>query len=136
MAHSVVASHSVGKMATDKIFGANALAVKAAAQFGKENVTNATIGALLDDKEQLVCLPTVEKVFRSVPITEIINYAPIAGLPDFLNAAMDHVFGDSKPEAFTRAIATSGGSGVLHHAIWNYSEMHDTVLTTDWYWGP
>ncbi len=136
MAHSVVASHSVGKMATDKIFGANALAVKAVAQFGKENVTNATIGALLDDKEQLVCLPTVEKVFRSVPITEIINYAPIAGLPDFLNAAMDHVFGESKPDAFTRAVATSGGSGVLHHAIWNYSEIHDTVLTTDWYWGP
>ena len=136
MAHSVVASHSVGKKATDKIFGANALAVKAAAEFGKDKVTNATIGALLDDNEQLVCLPTVEKVYRSVPITEVINYAPISGLPDYLNAAMNHVFGESKPDAFTRAVATSGGSGVLHHAIWNYTEIHDTVLTTDWYWGP
>lgn len=136
MPHSVVASHSVGKFATDKIFGANALAMKAVAQFGKDKVTNATIGALLDDNEQLVCLPTVEKVYRSVPITEVVNYAPIAGLPDFLNAAMTHVFGDSRPDAFTRAVATSGGSGVLHHAIWNYTELHDTVLTTDWYWGP
>ncbi len=136
MAHTVAASHSIGKVATDKIFGANALAVKAVAQFGKEKVTNATIGALLDDNEQLVCLPTVEKVYRSLPITEVINYAPIAGLPDFLNAAMTHVFGESKPDAFTRAVATSGGSGVLHHAIWNYTELHDTVLTTDWYWGP
>ena len=136
MGHTVAASHSIGKVATDKIFGANALAVKAVAQFGKDKVTNATIGALLDDNEQLVCLPTVEKVYRSVPITEVINYAPIAGLPDFLNAAMDHVFGDSRPDAFTKAVATSGGSGVLHHAIWNYTELHDTVLTTDWYWGP
>lgn len=64
------------------------LAVKAVAQFGKEKVTNATIGALLDDQEQLVCLPTVEKVFRSVPMTEIINYAPISGLPDYLDAAI------------------------------------------------
>lgn len=136
MSHTVAASHSIGKMATDKIFGANALAVKAVAQYGKDKVTNATIGALLDDNEQLVCLPTVEKVYRSVPIMEVINYAPIAGLPDFLNAAMTHVFGDSRPDAFTKAVATSGGSGVLHHAIWNYSELHDTVLTTDWYWGP
>ena len=136
MANTVAASHSIGKVATDKIFGANALAVKAVAQFGKEKVTNATIGALLDDNEQLVCLPTVEKVYRSVPITEVINYAPIAGLPDYLNAAMDHVFGESRPDAFIKAVATSGGSGVLHHAIWNYTELHDTVLTTDWYWGP
>lgn len=136
MGHTVAASHSIGKVATDKIFGANALAVKAVAQFGKDKVTNATIGALLDDNEQLVCLPTVEKVYRDLPITEVINYAPIAGLPDFLNAAMDHVFGESRPDAFTKAVATSGGSGVLHHAIWNYTELHDTVLTTDWYWGP
>lgn len=136
MAHSVVASHSIGKKATDKIFGANALAVKAVAQVGRDKVTNATIGALLDDNEQLVCLPTVEKVYRSLPITEVINYAPIAGLPDYLKAAMDHVFGENKPDAFTRAVATSGGSGALHHAIWNYSELHETVLTTDWYWGP
>jgi len=136
MANTVAASHSIGKMATDKIFGANALAVKAIAQFGRDKVTNATIGALLDDNEQLVCLPTVEKVYRSVPITEVINYAPIAGLPDFLNASMTHVFGDSRPDAITQAVATSGGSGALHHAIWNYSELHETVLTTDWYWGP
>ena len=136
MSNSVAASHSVGKFATDKIFGANALAVKAVAQFGKDKVTNATIGALLDDQEQLVCLPTVEKVFRSVPMTEIINYAPISGLPDYLDSAINHVFGDSRPEGYIKAVATAGGSGVLHHAIWNYGEINDTVLTTDWYWGP
>ena len=50
MSNSVAASHSVGKFATDKIFGANALAVKAVAQFGKDKVTNATICSLLYDQ--------------------------------------------------------------------------------------
>ena len=136
MSFSVAASHSKGKFATDKIFGASAMAVKAAAQFGKENVTNATIGALLDDQENLVCLSTVEKVFRTLPITEVINYAPIAGLPDFLEAAIKLTFGESRPEGYLSAVATSGGSGVLHHSIWNYTEIGDTVLTTDWYWDP
>ena len=59
MVMSVAAQHAKGKFAQDKIFGANAAAVAAAAKYGKENVTNATIGAILDEDEQLVCLPTV-----------------------------------------------------------------------------
>ena len=59
MITSVAASHAKGKFATDNIFGANAAAVQAVAKYGKDSVTNATIGALLDDNEVLVCLPTV-----------------------------------------------------------------------------
>lgn len=136
MTFSMAASHSRGKFAQDKIFGASAAANKAAAQFGKDQVTNATIGALLDDSERLVCLSVVEKVFRNLPITEVINYAPIAGLPEFLDAVIGEACADNKPEAYMQAIATSGGSGVIHHTIWNYTEMNDTVLTSDWYWGP
>ena len=33
----------------DKIFGISQLAKKAAAEYGKENIVNATIGALLDE---------------------------------------------------------------------------------------
>jgi aromatic-amino-acid transaminase len=132
----MAASHSRGKFAQDKIFGASAAANKAAAQFGKDKVTNATIGALLDDSEKLVCLSVVEKVFRSIPMTEIINYAPIAGLPEYLDAVIGEACADNKPDAYMKAIATSGGSGVIHHTIWNYAELGDTVLTADWYWGP
>lgn len=136
MTMSMAASHAKGKFATDNIFDANAAAVKAAAQFGKDKVTNATIGALLDDNEVLVCLPTVEKVLRSLPAEELINYAPIAGLPDYLDAVIDLAFDIHRPEAYIKSIATSGGSGVIHHTIWNYTEIGDTVLTTDWFWGP
>ena len=136
MSISVAASHAKGKFATDKIFGAAAAANKAAAQYGKENVVNATIGAILDKQEKLVCLPTVEKVFRGLAMPEIINYAPIAGLPEYLEAAIDLTFADNRPEAYIKAVATAGGSGVLHHCVWNYSETGDTVLTHDWYWSP
>ncbi|HWR43039.1 pyridoxal phosphate-dependent aminotransferase [Sporomusa sp.] len=136
MTVSIAATHAKGKFATDKIFGAAAAANLAVGQYGKDKVVNATIGAILDDKETLVCLPTVEKVFRNLPINEVINYAPIAGLPEFLEAATALTFGDNRPEAYTNAVATSGGSGVLHHTIWNYSEIGDAILTSDWYWGP
>lgn len=136
MTISVAASHAAGKFATDKIFGASAAANKAAQEFGKDKVVNATIGAILDDKETLVCLPTVEKVWHNLPMNEVINYAPIAGLPEYLDAAIDVTCADNKPEAYLKAVATSGGSGVIHHTIWNYSEIGDTILTHDWFWGP
>ena len=92
MVMSVAAQHAKGKFAQDKIFGANAAAVAAAAKYGKENVTNATIGAILDEDEQLVCLPTVEKVYRSLATNELIAYAPISGLPEYLEGVVTAAF--------------------------------------------
>ena len=136
MITSMAAPHAKGKSAQDKIFGANAAAVAAAAQYGAENVTNATIGAILDEEEKLVCLPTVEKVYRSLPTNELIAYAPISGLPGFLEGVLDAAFGKSRPEGHLPAVATAGGTGVIHHAVWNYTAKGDTILTSDWYWGP
>ena len=136
MTYSVAASHAKGKFATDKIFGANAAAGKAVIKYGKDKVVNATIGAFMDEQEMLACLPTVEKTFKDLPIDNIISYAPIAGSPDFLNAFINLTFADHKPEAYIDAIATAGGSGAIHHTIWNYSEIGDKVLTSDWHWGP
>lgn len=136
MTYSVAASHAKGKVAADKIFGANAAALKATGKFGKEAVVNATVGAFLDENEILQCIPTVEKVYRSLPISEVINYAPIAGLPDYLDAVIDLTFSESRPEGYIAAVATAGGSGVIHHTIANYSEIGDVILTSDWFWGP
>ena len=133
--HSV-AKHAIGKAAKDSIFGANAAAKAAAAKVGAEKIINATIGSILDENEQLVILPTVDKAFRSLSDVEYFSYAPISGLPNFLKLVQDDCFGHSRPEGYIEAVATSGGSGAIHHAIWNYSEPGDTVLTADWYWGP
>lgn len=135
MLKSIAAPQARGKKAGDVIFGASNAAIEAAARLGKAAVTNATIGAILDEKEQLVCLPTVEKVYRSLPMEEIINYAPIAGLPSFLKDVQGCCFGDFRPEGYTAAVSTSGGTGVIHHVIQNYTAPGDDVLTSDWYWG-
>lgn len=135
MTMSIAAKHAKGKSAQDKIFGANAAAVAAAAKYGKDAVTNATIGAILDEDENLVCLPTVEEVFRGLSTNEMIAYAPISGLPEYLDCVLTAAFGNSRPEGYIAAVATAGGTGAIHHAIWNYTETGDTVLCSDWYWG-
>lgn len=135
MTMSIAAKHAKGKSAQDKIFGANAAAVAAATKYGKDAVTNATIGAILDEDEKLVCLPTVEEVFRGLSTNEMIAYAPISGLPEYLDCVLTAAFGNSRPEGYIAAVATAGGTGAIHHAIWNYTETGDTVLCSDWYWG-
>lgn len=135
MAMSIAAKHAKGKSAQDKIFGANAAAVAAAAKYGKDAVTNATIGAILDEEEQLVCLPTVEKVYRGLSTNELIAYAPISGLPEYLDCVLTAAFGNSRPDGYIAAVATAGGTGAIHHAIWNYLDEGETALCSDWYWG-
>lgn len=135
MTTSMAASHSAGKVAKDVIFGASAACREAAAKYGSAKVTNATIGAIIDDKEKLACIPIVEKVLRTLPINDLVSYAPIAGVPEYLDMVTELTFGAHKPEGYTAAVATAGGTGAIHHTIWNYSEAGDDVLTSDWYWG-
>jgi aromatic-amino-acid transaminase len=133
---NIAAPHARGKIAIDKIFGAGAKAQQAINTFGRKQVVNGAQGVLLDDQEQLVCLPTVETILRSLPTVDLVSYAPIRGLPDFLSDVIDASFGEYKPDAYIQSIATAGGAGALHHAIWNYSSIGDTILTTDWFWTP
>ena len=136
MAMQMAASHAAGRELKDAIFGASAAAKAAAAKVGADKVVNATIGAIMDDEEKLACIPTMEKVYRGLPMSDIIAYAPIDGLPDYLDAVLDLTFAAQRPEGYTAAVATAGGTGAVHHAIANYSEIGDEVLTSDWFWGP
>ena len=132
---SFAAIQAKGKSAEDNIFAANALAVADAAKTGADKVTNGTIGAMIDDGGKLVALPTVLKVFKSLPDEDYVAYAPIAGMPGFLDKVQDACFGARKPKGYIKAVATAGGTGGIHHAIWNYTEPGDEVLTADWFWG-
>lgn len=133
---SMTASHAKGKGGDDIIFATSKEAVVAAGKFGDRNVVNATIGALYTDEKELAVMPTVVEILKGLPAEEISAYAPLAGLPEFLDAAIDFALGENKPEAFARAVATPGGTGAIRHAVWNYSELGDRVLTSDWFWGP
>lgn len=133
---SMVAKHVNTQRREDKIFAANREAGIAAAHFGKEKVVNATVGSILDEDEKLAVLPSVLKTLRNIPDSEFAAYAPIIGTPDFLEAAIQATFKEYRPEGYIKASATPGGSGALRHTIWNYSDIGDTILTSDWHWGP
>lgn len=135
MITSIAANQAKGKKANDVIFGASSAATQAIVEYGLNKVTNATIGAILDESEQLVCLRTVEDVFRHLPTSELVAYAPIGGLPEYLDMVTQRCFEDCRPEGYIKAVATAGGTGVIHHVIHNYAELGDEVLTSDWYWG-
>ena len=133
---SRLASHAQGKVFVDEVFDAVAAVGQATTKYGKQNVLNATIGALCDEQEKLVFLPTVERVFRSLGNDDIAAYANVRGLPEYLSAAIEQTFKNSKPEGYIEAVATAGGSGAIHNLIWNYSNINDAVLTHDWHWQP
>ena len=106
-------------------------------EIGADKVTNSTIGVMLDNDGNFVVLPTVAKVYHSLSDAELFRYAPITGLPEFLDLVQGACFGQSRPDGcYTAAVATAGGSGAVHHCIWNYTMPGDTVLTSAWYWGP
>lgn len=119
----------------DAIFDANQACNEAIKIHGTDAVTNATIGVVLDESGKLATLPTVEKIFRSMDFSELVSYAPISGLPAYLDAVIDFTFAENKPEGYFGAVATAGGTGAIHHAIANYAERGEAVLTSDWRWG-
>ena len=136
MSMTMAATHAAGRRLKDAIFDANTACNEAIKLHGAENVTNATIGVVLDENGRLATLPTVEKTFRAMNFADLVSYAPISGLPAYLDAVIDLTFAENKPKnAFFGAVATSGGTGAIHHAIANYAERGDKVLTSDWRWG-
>ena len=135
MTTSMAATHAASKRLKDAIFGASAACAEAAKKHGADKVTNATMGVMMDDAGKLASIPTMERVFRSLSVEDYVRYAPIPGLPDYLDAVIDLTFADQKPEGYTAAIATAGGTGAIHHAVANYAERGDKVLTSDWFWG-
>lgn len=135
MAMSLAAPQAKGKTSEDKIFGANNRANDLAEKIGVDNVINGTVGSILDEDGNLVMLDVVQKAYKALTPKEIVAYAPIQGYADYLDCVIEQCFGDSRPDGYIKACATSGGSGVLHHAIHNYSEPGDDILTSDWHWG-
>lgn len=132
----LTAPHTWGKYAPDKIFAVVSQAVQAKEVYGKEKVVNGAPGTFLDDKEVVYCLPTVEKIYRNLPMNEVVAYSPLEGTADFLDAAIAHVFRQFRPDAHIRAVATPGGTGALHNIVANYTSVGDTVLSSEWCWGP
>ncbi|MBL8742089.1 MAG: aminotransferase class I/II-fold pyridoxal phosphate-dependent enzyme, partial [Myxococcales bacterium] len=129
----LIKSHEA-RPADDPIFALNSEA-RARAKAG-ESVINATVGSLLEDDGSLAMLRTVVDTARETPAAVGAGYAPIAGPPSFLQAVTKDLLGDRKEAAWVASVATPGGTGALRHAIANFLEPKQTLLTTSFYWGP
>lgn len=130
----VLANHTAGKGGPDKVFRISGMAKARAAEVGKENITNATTGAFLDGNGRLMTLKTVEDVVKEIPFQESCEYATIEGSPEFIDAAIDAAFREYRPDAIIRGVATPGGTGGIHHAIYNYLDDGDAAVVMDRYW--
>lgn len=120
----------------DKIFGINKKAQEMIITFGKDKVVNATIGSLLDDQGNLVIFSSVINVLKNLTPSDYAEYAPITGIPAFLEAAKKAIFMDYTPSGHVEAISTPGGTGAIRNAIQNYTKRGEAVLTSNWYWSP
>ena len=130
----LIPSHQ-GRPSDDPIFALNREAMQRR-QRG-ESIVNATVGALLDDDGKLSVLPSAARSVHEVPAVDWATYAPIAGSPDFLRAVMDDLLaGEPALREVATAVATPGGTGALRHAIANFLEPGQAILTTSFFWGP
>jgi len=136
MINSMAANHAIWPKEDDAIFGLAAKAQEAIKKYGKENVIDSTLGALVDDNGDLVCFKTVYDELKSLPNAKIAAYALVAGQPEFLEAVQEACFREYRPDAYIKAVATPGGTGSARHAIYNYTNPGDAVLVSDWYWKP
>lgn len=107
----MAASSREGKTLRDVVFAAGAAAREAAARYGEEKVINATVGCYAGEDEKLACLPVVEQLYRSLPMSDFITYAPPMGLEGYRKAVIDETFEDCRPDGYVDAVATSGGTG-------------------------
>ncbi len=130
----LIAAHE-GRPGDDPIFALNKEATERRSR--GETIVNATVGALLDDSGKLAVLPTAARAVHDVPPGEWAAYAPISGLPEYLRAVEDDLLGRHPTlRACAVSAATPGGSGALHHAIKNFIEPGQALVTTSFYWGP
>lgn len=118
----------------DKIFGISQKAKAMQKEKGWDNVIDATIGALLDDKGKLIVLSSVDEVLKNLKPEEYAAYAPIAGTPEFKKYVKKCAFGEFEPSGFAEAVAAPGGTGAIRNAVSNYSKRGDKILVADWFW--
>ena len=129
----------IGKQGSDTIFSWWARYQDAKAT-GKPAV-NATIGALLEDDGNLAINKVVDAAVRAAPEQEISAYAPLAGLPSFLDLAKTLALGEARNRldelGFNFAsTASPGGSGALYLAANNFLDIGQVALLRERHWGP
>lgn len=133
-ARSALIAEAMTRPGDDPIFALNGEATKRK-QAG-ESILNATLGALFENDGSLAVMSVANEAMLGVPADRAAAYAPIAGDPPFLDAVIADLFGSGPLASQAIAVATPGATGALQHAVANFVEPGESVLTTDYFWGP
>lgn len=131
---NLLPARNTARPSDDPIFALNREATQRRAQ--GDSVINATVGALLEDDGQLAILPTVIDAIRAVEPRKVAAYAPIAGVPGYLDAVIRDLLGGSPLADMAVAASTPGGTGALRHAVSTFLERGQSIVTPSFYWGP
>jgi aromatic-amino-acid transaminase len=135
---SMAANHAAGKGSEpDSVFAVVSSVRAAKQQPGAEMIVDGSIGAIHDEAGNFSVLPIVDELYRQLSPDELMNYATIAGSPEFLQAAIDYTFQGFQPEdTIAKAVGSPGGTGAIRMMIYNYLENGEKVLIPDWHWAP
>ena len=136
---SLVNALASTRKGNDTIFGWYARYLAAKEQ--GHNAVNGTAGILLENDGTLAINEVVDRMIREAPAVEFSSYAPLKGLPDFLDLSISLALGEHRDslESFGFnfvSTATPGGSGALFLAANNLCERGDAILLRDRHWGP
>ncbi|MCP5022667.1 MAG: aminotransferase class I/II-fold pyridoxal phosphate-dependent enzyme [bacterium] len=118
----------------DPIFAIHGEALQRAA--AGETIIDASLGTLMDEDGGLSVMPSVVDAIHGVDPAHGSAYAPISGEKAFNDGVIQNVFGPAGLVDQAGCVATAGGTGAVYHAINNFLDRGECLLTTDYHWGP
>jgi len=126
-------SHKCGQRFNENILKTHLLAKQRRLDFPDVKVVDGTVGAIIDAGE-LVTFPTVDKLLPTINVKTYSAYSSMQGNADYLNSIKALCFENYLPARNIGTVAVAGGNSGIHHAVNNYTEPGDIILTSDWYW--
>ncbi len=127
---------SNGKKMVDKVFKAAVAANIAKGKYGDE-VVNATLGTLFDEKGNFVALNSVWGPYETISNVQKAKYASsIQGNPGFRDAIYNWLFGSLEEKIECEIIATPGGAGAISSTLKNVLSPGQTIVKPSQGWGP
>ncbi|MEG0176240.1 pyridoxal phosphate-dependent aminotransferase [Anaerorhabdus sp.] len=120
----------------DTVFAVAELAKADAQKIGAENVVNATIGSLFDEKGELVAYKSVFDHYNQIANTTKAKYAAsFVGNDSYREQVYQWVSQGANLNLYHRVIATPGGSGAVSMTFANILDAGETVILPNIAWG-
>jgi aromatic-amino-acid transaminase len=134
----IVGTHALTKKMESNILKTSQEA-KAARKLNP-NLIDATVGMLYNESGNILAYHTVSTMLCQLTDVEMYHYSPANGTADFRNGVIDWVFGKHKDAILknfhVEVIPTTGGSGAISNAMYNFNDFGQSVLIPNHYWTP